>query len=103
MFRSTTPTLYFKIKNMEDLHDIEELLITIKCQGVFLNKTLEDVTINYDEKIISLDLSQEETVTFKYPDIKIQLKIFTTSEKVCVSPIVKIPVDDVLNTEIMGK
>lgn len=103
MFRGTTPTLYFKINNIEDLHTIDEVWITIKGTSLFLNKTINDVTIDYDENIIILDLSEDETLLMKTPEVKCQLKIHTLSDKVCVSPIVRIPIDDILNNNKMIK
>lgn len=101
MFRSTTPTLYFRIKNIDDLHIIEDVWVTIKGTQLFLNYTMDDVNIDYENKIISVALSQSDTLMFKTPEVKIQLKVYTTNHKVCASPILKMKVEDVLNSNLM--
>ena len=110
MFRGTTPTLYFKINNIEDLSTIKELNITFKTQshkcckhndGRKMVKTLEDVVIDEDNHIISLDLSQQDTLSLQSPLALVQIKFMFTDDKVCASTICEIPVEDPLDDRIM--
>ena len=108
MFRGTTPTLYFKIKNVEDLSTIEDIWVTIKMKDkgqdrTIINKTYKkgEVTIDKDENMISIDLTQQETLLFTAPEVRTQLKVLFDDEKVCASPIFTIYVDSILNSKIM--
>lgn len=104
MFRGTTPTLYFKLKNIEDLSTINDIWITFQAKDkVILNKTFakEEIKINEEEKIASIDLTQEETLAFPMPCIKAQMKILFDDNKVCASPIFTIPVENPINAGIM--
>lgn len=110
MFRGTTPTLYFKINNIEDLSTIKELNITFKTKankcckhedGKKMIKTLKDVTIDMDENIIALDLSQQDTLSLRAPVVLIQIKFMFIDDKVCASTICELPVEDPLDDRIM--
>ena len=107
MFRGTTPTLYFKIKNVEDLSTIEDIWVTIKMKDkgqdrTIINKTYKkgEVTIDKDENMISIDLTQQETLLFTAPEVRTQLKVLFDDKKVCASPIFTIYVDSILNSKI---
>lgn len=110
MFRGTTPTLYFKINNIEDLSTIKELNITFKTKankcckhddGRKMIKTLKDVVIDEENNIISLDLSQQDTLSLRAPVVLIQIKFMFTDDKVCASTICELPVEDPLDDRIM--
>ena len=64
MIRGTTPTHVFNVDI--PLDNIAVLYVTYK-QGkdIVLEKTLDDVEINAEEKTISVTLSQEDTLKFK--------------------------------------
>lgn len=108
MYRGTTPTLFFKIKNIEDLTTIEDIWVTIRMKDKgqdknFLNKTLlnNEVNIDFENKIVSINLTQKETLLFTAPEIKVQLKVLFKDEKVCVSPIFKVCIEGILNQQVM--
>lgn len=104
MFRGTTPTLYFKINNVDNLEDVIDLDITFKGPKLMhMHKNIDDVTIDYEEKVISLDLTEEETLKFNAPEAFVQIKFKFKDEKICASTICKIPVEDPLNTSLMTK
>lgn len=104
MFRGTTPTFYFKINNLEDFSTIKDVWVTFRLrEKIFLNKFLSEnaVVIQEDEKMISVDLTQDETLSFPEPNVKVQIKIRFDDDKVCASPIFTIPVETPLNSKKM--
>lgn len=111
MFRGTTPTLYFRINNIDDLSTIKDLVVTFKngnglgggpCSDAkVLNKTIDDVIIDDEEKIISLTLSQEDTMSLKPPKALVQIKFMLEDGKVCASTICEIQVENPLNNKPM--
>ena len=63
MRRGTTPLHKFYVD--ADLSDLDVLYITYEQNGsVVLEKELEEVEINVEEKMISTRLSQDETLLF---------------------------------------
>ena len=100
MFRGTTPTLYFNIKNA-DLLEIKDIQITIKSYDKTIVKTLNDVNVDEKKKTISLDLTQIETLALKEPEALVQLKVLFDDDKIAASKIFKIPIENPLNAKII--
>ena len=99
MIRGSTPTLYFKVKNIEDFSTVVDIWITISPYGKnggSLTKKIKDMKVDTAENIISLSLTQEETMLMG-PVIEIQLKVLLESGQVVVSPIFERPVGRLLN------
>lgn len=109
MIRGTTPTHVFYTEI--DLSNIDKIFVTYK-QGkdVILEKSIDDVEINEEEKSISVHLSQEDTLKFKdknwtwlYPNenakdtkVKIQIRIKFLDDSAIASNIILVDVDDIL-------
>lgn len=88
MFRGTTPTLNIRFKeNLEDL-DISAFYISFKQNNeIKLEKELSDININVN--IVSLTLTQEETLLFTANDIiQIQCR-YKIGEKAYATKIIK--------------
>lgn len=99
MIRGSTPTLYFKVKNIEDFSTVVDIWITISPYGKnggSLTKKIKDMKVDTAENVISLSLTQEETMLMG-PVIEIQLKVLLESGQVVVSPIFERPVGRLLN------
>lgn len=75
MRRGTTPTIELNIKGIE-MSQIDEWYITIQQDSVQLTKTNEDITIA--GTVISIPLSQEETMRFKQGEAFVQIRAVTT-------------------------
>lgn len=104
MFRGTTPTLYFRINNIEDLSLIKDIWITLKDnKTIVFNKTLlnGEIDVDLENNIISITLTQQETLSIKSDEVKVQLKIRFKDDNVSVSPIFLLKVKEVLNTRVM--
>ena len=64
MIRGTTPTHIFNVDI--PLEEISTLYVTYKqAKNIILEKNLNDVDIDVEEKTISVPLSQEDTLKFK--------------------------------------
>lgn len=77
MYRGTTPTLYLELETEIDLSDVTELFVTIKSPRVEINKSLSDVQIDNDLKVITVSFTQEETLKlFKgIADVQVRFKL----------------------------
>ena len=100
MRRGTTPKNKF-IPDI-DLTDAEEIYITYKQGCRVLEKTKADL-IDLEPELISVELSQEETLMFKSygDDIEIQVRAKFAGGNVSASNIVKVPVERVLKEGII--
>lgn len=106
IYRGTTPTISFKIDDTSILSDIEDVWITIKTKDeIILNKTYKNSEVDIDilNSIISIHLSEKETLKFPVPFVNIQLKIKFNNGDVNVSPVYKLFVENILNTKLMGE
>lgn len=99
MIRGTTPTHIFTIQ--QDLSLFKDVIITyFQDDKAVIEKRLSDCVVQ--DNSLSLTLSQEETLEFKDDCIVlIQIKGLTTEGKVLATKIQKIPVERILNEEVM--
>ena len=100
MRRGTTPTIELNIKGVE-MADIAEWYITIQQDSVQLTKTNEDIEIV--GTLITIPLTQEETMLFKQGEAFIQIRAITTDELVIASAIRKLDdIERILYNEVIG-
>lgn len=99
MIRGTTPTHIFRLQI--ETATIKEVRITYaQYSKVILEKTEKDVTL--EDKSIRLKLTQEETLLFRDKvSVQLQLKILTTDNSVLACPVKDLPVEEILNEEVL--
>lgn len=99
MIRGTTPTHTFNLPI--DTKTIKTVRISYKQKDtVVFEKTEKDVTML--STAIKLKLSQEDTLLLKQnTPVQIQLKVLTSDDVVMASPIKTIPVEVILNEEVL--
>ena len=109
IFRGTTPTLRFKIKKSDeyDLHDIEECHITLenkpkdKKSSGRNTKIFDSPTYDYENNIISIELTQEDTLDFEEGDIEMQIKAKFNNGRVVATPIMVTTMKKILEEAIL--
>lgn len=81
MFRGTTPVIKAKINNDNlDFNDIKEIWLTIKNVDTEMNFTKDDLSLDYENKVVMLELTQEQTLEFEgYAEL--QIRILTMDER----------------------
>lgn len=98
LIRGTTPTIIITVQTEIDLHQVAEVWIYISQQNkVKVDKQLENVTFNYEERTMTVTLSQEDTLNLKDGDALFQIRLLlmdgtalaTLASKVDVKPIYK--------------
>lgn len=100
MIRGTTPTHTFKLPFNTDIIKSVRIIYS-QCNCKILHKNTEDMNIKDDT--ITLKLTQEETLRFKYGmPVKIQLRILTTSDDAMNSNIIIDTVDECLDDEVIA-
>lgn len=99
MIRATTPTFIFRLPI--DCLKITKAEVTFAQSGENkLTKLKEDCPM--DDKKLAVTLSQEETLLFSdRSEIKIQLRVLTSDDKVFASQVFSVPVIDTLSEEVL--
>lgn len=98
LIRGTTPTIVITVQTEIDLHQVSEVWIYISQQNkVRVDKQLEDVTFDYENRKMSVTLTQDNTLALKEGEALFQIRLLlvdgtalaTLASKVDVKPIYK--------------
>lgn len=98
LIRGTTPTIIITVQTEIDLHQVSEVWIYISQQNkVKVDKQLEDTTFDYEERTMTVTLSQDDTLALKEGDALFQIRLLlmdgtalaTLASKVDVKPVYK--------------
>lgn len=98
MRQGTTPTIQITINDI-DLNEMQNIYVVFEQNGYILKKESND--LNIEGNIISVLLSQEETLNFKEGTCNIQLRMITKGGVAIASPIKTTKVYRVLNKEVI--
>ena len=98
MRQGTTPTLLITVNNI-DLADMERIYVVFEQNGNLLKKSMTDLKV--ENNVISVFLTQEETLSFKSGNCNIQLRMITYDGIAMASPIKTVNVYSVLNKEVI--
>lgn len=97
MYRGTTPTIKVKLKNTDlKFETIEKIWFTLKSNIKEKTYEKEELTLNDEEKIISVKMSQEDTLSFSSGEIKIQIRFKDDSGNSFVTKICKTTMNEIL-------
>lgn len=96
MTRGTTPTLIFDTPYKKDI--VEGGYITFQQEGkVVLDKSVGEETVSVEDNMISVQLSQQETLLFtEYDELRMQIRLNLKSGKRVASNTIFVPVFGVL-------
>lgn len=98
MIRGTTPTLEFELPIDTSL--LKTAWVTIKQNlEIVINKSLEE--LNRSGKVLSLSLTQEDTLNLKDGYVEIQLRVVTMDDEALASNIFKVSVNRILYEEVI--
>lgn len=98
MRQGTTPTIQITINDI-DLNEMQNIYVVFEQNGYILKKESSDLDI--EGNVISVLLSQEETLNFKEGTCNIQLRMITKGGVAIASPIKTTKVYRVLNKEMI--
>lgn len=96
MRQGTTPTIQITINDI-DLNEMQNIYVVFEQNGYILKKESSD--LNIEGNVISVLLSQEETLNFKEGTCNIQLRMITKGGVAIASPVKTTKVYRVLNKE----
>lgn len=97
IIRGTTPTIEITVKSELDFDDIQQVWVYISQQNkVKVDKLISDVTLDSENKKISVLLSQEDTLALKSnSEALFQIRLLLTDETALATPAVKVKVIEV--------
>lgn len=98
MRQGTTPTIQITINDI-DLNEMQNIYVVFEQNGYILKKESSD--LNVEGNVISVLLSQEETLNFKEGTCNIQLRMITKGGVAIASPIKTTKVYRILNKEVI--
>lgn len=96
MIRGTTPTVMFHLNGLS-YEDIKKLYLTFE-QGT---KQLTKTEYEYDKRVYSVKLTQEETLLYSAGTVKVQVKVLLIDGTVVASPIKTLSMTDILMEEVV--
>lgn len=98
LIRGTTPEIEITVKTEIDLHQAAEVWIYISQQNkVKVDKKITDVTFNYENRMMTVRLSQEDTLGLKEGEALFQIRLLlldgtalaTLAQKVVIKQVYK--------------
>lgn len=98
MRRGTTPTLKIYLMGI-DPDELKNIYVTMKQRNIERTKTNKDIEI--DGNVISVRLSQEDTLDFAAGVVSVQLRATTHSGLAVASAIKNIKADDILKDGVI--
>lgn len=101
IFRGTTPVIMLKINNEDfDAADIALCHIAIENDSG-RNQKIFTASIDTENKILSAELSQEDTLAYEQGYIYIQAKIKLNNDRVITHEPIRVQLKDILEKEIL--
>ena len=94
IYKGTTPTFNFNVCLDTTLIDLENTHIVFTSGPTIVDKSGSDITIT--DKVLSCNLTQEDTMSFKGNQVNIQILVTMTSGQKPASSIMTVPVSATL-------
>lgn len=101
MYRGTTPTLSLKLETDISLNDLAELWATFKTSTTEVTKTLSEVEIDDSQKIVTVQLSQEDTLKLYGYECQVQVRFRTQSDLAYATTIASVDVGQILKNGVI--
>lgn len=101
MYRGTTPTLIYNVNSNLDLNGMLQIWVTLK--NLMYEKTFgkDDIIVNNENKTITVELSQEDTLLFNGKEVNTQIRFLDSTGKAYASNIEKIELNNILKEGVI--
>lgn len=101
--RGTTPTININVKSEIDLAAITVIWVYIyQDKRVVINKELGDVTMDIENRIISLNLSQDDTLALKVGEGLFQIRLLMANGTALATKASRINVEEVYKDGVIA-
>lgn len=102
MYRGTTPTLVYKFNSNFDLSTIKEVWVTLENPSKELTLDINNVSIDNENKTISIILSQEDTLEFSSGRVKTQIRLLDDKNKAYATNVKILDMNNILKEGVIG-
>lgn len=101
MYRGTTPTLYLELDTELDLTNVIEMWVTFKSPKVEVTKTLSEVAFDTETNVITVTLTQEETLQMYNGKVDVQVRLKTDNDLAYATDIVDVEIGRILKEGVI--
>lgn len=101
MYRGTTPTVYLELDTELDLSEVSEMWVTFRSPSVEVTKTLGSVIIDNELKIITVSLSQDETLSLYTGKCEVQVRFRLQNDLAYATEIAEVPIGRILKDGVI--
>ena len=101
MYRGTTPTLYLELETELDLSNIAEMWVTFKSATTGFTKTLNEVVFDNETKVITVTLSQQETLQLYKGKCDVQVRLKTSADLAYATDIADVEIGRILKEGVI--
>ena len=102
IYRGSTPTIILRFDDEDlDFNDITACRIVMANDDNRNKKKFDNPTIDTEHETVSLELSQQDTLSFDYGNLNLQAKIKLNNERVILSDIAVLLVKKTLDEDII--
>ena len=101
MYRGTTPTLYLELDTELDLSNLAEMWVTFKSPTVEITKTLSEVAFDSETNVITVILSQNETLQLFNGKADVQVRLRTNDDLAYATDILDVEIGRILKEGVI--
>ena len=104
MYRGTTPNLQIKIRSQLDLNNVKQCWATIKSSinSKEITYDLNSMALDPEEAILSIRMSQEDTLKFGNGELNIQVRLLMDDDLAYASNIKNISMNQILKDGVIN-
>lgn len=102
--RGTTPSIEITVKSDIDLHQVAQVWVYISQQNkVKVDKLISDVTFDYENKKMTVLLSQEDTLGLRQGEALFQIRLLLQDETALATVASKVDVIEVYKGGVISE
>lgn len=104
MYRGTTPTIVFKIKNSKiNLGEMKQIYVTFKSNVREITYDKEDIELDVENNKIVVHMTQEDTLYFHSDLVNVQIRLLSRTDKAYATSIKQIKLNGILKEGVIDE
>lgn len=101
MYRGTTPTLELELDTTIDFGNITDFFVTLAGQVKSITLDMDRCSFDNEKKIVSVTLTQEETLSLNPGCIDVQVRFKVKSKQAYATSIAKVDISRILKDGVI--
>lgn len=102
MYRGTTPVIVFRVISALNLSNMKQIWVTMQNAVNEITFNKNDLTVNAEENTITLELSQEDTLSFCSGVVKTQIRFLDENDRAYASNIRNLEMGNILKEGVIS-